>query len=232
MFIFSFELNSLLLYFAPVRMRSLFTTVILAMLLFTTASGQERKPERYVQVGGYVLDIARQPIGNVNIHTKMLRTGTSSNNDGLYSIVALPGDTIEFSAVGFRTLISVVPTDIKEARFVKDVIMEYDTIALGEVTVLPWGSYPQFLKAMSELEIRPPEEIENMERNVDIIHRQIINANVLSPEAAYRHIAVRQSNEAYTRGQMPQNNLLNPFAWARFIEGLRSGLLRNERDDR
>jgi hypothetical protein len=30
-----------------------------------------------------------------------------------------------------------------------------------------------------------------------------------------------------TRNQYPVNNLLNPFAWAKFISGVKSGLLRN-----
>jgi len=30
-----------------------------------------------------------------------------------------------------------------------------------------------------------------------------------------------------TRGQYPINNLLNPFAWAKFVTGIKNGLLKN-----
>jgi len=31
-----------------------------------------------------------------------------------------------------------------------------------------------------------------------------------------------------TRGQFPVNNLLNPYAWAKFINGVKNGLLKNK----
>ena len=35
-----------------------------------------------------------------------------------------------------------------------------------------------------------------------------------------------------TRGQIPVNNLLNPFAWSKFIKGVKNGLLRNKRSEK
>ena len=41
---------------------------------------------------------------------------------------------------------------------------------------------------------------------------------------------MQQTGDAYyTRGQTPANNLLNPFAWARFFNGVKKGLLKNEK---
>ena len=33
-----------------------------------------------------------------------------------------------------------------------------------------------------------------------------------------------------TRNQMPVNNLLNPFAWAKFFKGVQGGLLKNQKN--
>jgi hypothetical protein len=37
------------------------------------------------------------------------------------------------------------------------------------------------------------------------------------------------SDNLYTRGQAPANNLLNPFAWSRFLKGVKGGMLKNEK---
>jgi hypothetical protein len=38
----------------------------------------------------------------------------------------------------------------------------------------------------------------------------------------------QEAERIMTRNQTPVNNLFNPFAWAKFIEGLKNGLLRNK----
>jgi hypothetical protein len=35
-----------------------------------------------------------------------------------------------------------------------------------------------------------------------------------------------------TRNQYPINNLLNPFKWAKFISGVKNGLLKNQQIDK
>ena len=32
-----------------------------------------------------------------------------------------------------------------------------------------------------------------------------------------------------TRQQYPVNNLLNPFAWAKFIQGIKNGMFKNQK---
>jgi hypothetical protein len=32
-----------------------------------------------------------------------------------------------------------------------------------------------------------------------------------------------------TRNQYPVNNLLNPFAWAKFVDGIKHGLFKNQK---
>lgn len=191
--------------------------------------GQTDQPPEYIQAGGFVYDETGNPIPFVNIWSNKLRTGTTSRSNGIYSITVTPGDTIHFSVVGFKKAISVVPADYTATRYIKDITMDFDTIQLKEVTVLPWGNYAEFLQAMADAELQPQEEVENMNRNVEFIHRQILSGTTTSPEASYRQLTRQYANAAYSRNQMPQNNLFNPFAWSRFIDGVKKGLLRNER---
>ncbi len=39
----------------------------------------------------------------------------------------------------------------------------------------------------------------------------------------------RISTAMATKNQYPVNNLLNPFAWAKFVDGLKHGLFKNQK---
>ena len=68
-----------------------------------------------------------------------------------------------------------------------------------------------------------------MNENIASIYVAINNPSVtISPEAGYRYAMEQNFSAMATRGQYPINNLLNPFAWAKFISGLKNGLLKNQ----
>jgi hypothetical protein len=54
----------------------------------------------------------------------------------------------------------------------------------------------------------------------------------ITPEAGYRYAMEQNFRMTSTRNQYPVNNLLNPFAWAKFINGLKNGLLKNHQGDK
>jgi len=45
----------------------------------------------------------------------------------------------------------------------------------------------------------------------------------------YRNYIDKQTSKLYYAGQLPPNNLLNPFAWAKFVEAWRAGKLKLEK---
>ncbi len=190
--------------------------------------GQTVTPQRYIQVDGIVFDEQGNPQSNISVMSSSLRRGSTSRQSGIFSLISVPGDTVIFTAMGFRRTFLPIPDDFEGTRYLKDVYLEYDTITIHDVLVLPWGSYAEFKKAVVEADFHN-YEVENMTDNLILIQKQIIEGSGLSPEAAYRHIARQYTNASYTRNQFPENNLLNPFAWSRFIQGLKEGLLRNER---
>jgi hypothetical protein len=49
----------------------------------------------------------------------------------------------------------------------------------------------------------------------------------ISPETGFRYAMEQNFSAMSTRNMYPVNNLLNPFAWAKFVTGVKSGLLRN-----
>jgi len=192
--------------------------------------GQER--EKFFQVSGFITDEDKRELANVGVVSMKLRRGTLSEKNGIYSITSTPGDTILFKALGFKKKFLVVP-EVFEGRLLnKDIVLSADTIPIENVVVLPWKSYNEFLKDMTA-PIPVSTEIENMNQNIASLEAAMSNTTGvrITPEAGYRYAMEQNFSNLTTRGQSPVNNLLNPFAWAKFISGVKNGLFKNQRFD-
>lgn len=198
---------------------------MLAMSVASVRAQDENK--RFIQIDGLTADDKGFIVPDVSIYSKHLRRGAASDHRGIFSIISLPGDTIFFSAIGYKSTILTVPPSITGNHFITDVILVTDTIMIGEVLVLPWKTYSEFKRAV--IENKPVDPLmENMEYNLALVEQQIWSDMRATPGEAYRYTMQQMSDNLYTRGQMPANNLLNPFAWQKFAQGVKSGLLKNE----
>ena len=182
---------------------------------------------RYIKIDGLTADELGNIVPDVSIFSKHLRRGAASDHRGIFSIISVPGDTIFFSAIGFKSTLLTVPGTAAGNHYITDVIMVTDTILIGEVIVLPWKTYSEFKRAV--LENKPSDPLmENMEYNLAMLQQQIWSDMSPTPGQAYRYTMQQMSDNLYTRGQMPANNLLNPFAWQKFVRGVKDGMLKNE----
>jgi hypothetical protein len=183
--------------------------------------------KRYIQIDGLTADENGFIVPDVSIYSKHLRRGAASDHRGIFSIISAPGDTVFFSAIGYKSTLLTVPVTTTGDHYITDVLMVTDTIRIGEVLVLPWKTYSEFKRAV--LENKPVDPLmENMEYNLAMVQQQIWSDMTPTPGQAYRYTMQQMSDNLYTRGQMPANNLLNPFAWQKFVKGVKDGMLKNE----
>ena len=196
-------------------------------------TGQYQESERFFKVSGIITDEKNNALSNVGVISFKLRRGTLSEKTGIYSITSTPGDTIFFRALGFKKKFVVLPVDFEGRNFNLDVSLSMDTIPIENVVVLPWKSYSEFIKEMTTPTPVAPE-IENMNRNIASVADAVANTKGvrISPEAGYRYAMQQNFDQTALRNQYPVNNLLNPFAWAKFIQGLKSGLFKNQQTDK
>jgi hypothetical protein len=209
--------------------RLLFTTAIFTLLL-SSLNGQTNETVRYVQVSGIITDESYRPVPGVAVLSKKLHRGSVSERTGIYSITSTPGDTVFFRALGFKRYHTIIPESYEERHCKVDIALEIDTIHIEEIAILPWRSYNEFLKDVTKE--RPVDPIiENMNDNIASIYVAIANqTNIrVSPEAGYRYAMEQNFSAMSTRNQYPVNNLLNPFAWAKFISGVKNGLFKNQK---
>jgi len=191
-------------------------------------SGQNNGPEKFVQLSGIITDETYNPVPGVAVISKKMHRASISESSGIYTITSTPGDTIFFRAMGYKKYHTIIPVDYNDKHCLADIVLDIDTIAIEPVTILPWKNYSEFIKDITK-EVPVDPIIENMNENMASIYVAINNqiGVRISPETGYRYAMEQNFSAMATRGQYPINNLLNPFAWAKFVTGVKNGLFKN-----
>lgn len=210
-------------------MNRVIITSVFFLFSLIAVFGQDNN-ERFVQVNGIITDEAFRPVQGVAVVSKKLRKGALSERTGIYSITSTPGDTIFFRALGFKRYHTIIPATFTERHCEVDIVLEADTIQIKEVNIMPWRNYSEFIKDMTK-PVPVDPIIENMNDNLASIYVAVNNRSGMksSPEAAYKYAMEQNFTSMATRGQYPINNLLNPFAWSKFIKGIKNGLFKNQK---
>ncbi|MBK7134653.1 MAG: carboxypeptidase regulatory-like domain-containing protein [Bacteroidales bacterium] len=200
-------------------------TLILLVLTISALNGQD-----YIQVSGIISDEANRLVSGAAIISKKLKKGTVSEGYGIYSITSTPGDTIFFRALGYKRYHTIIPPDYGGRYANVDIRLEFDTVRIEGVNILPWRTYSEFIRDITQDKPLDPI-IENMNDNLASIYVALQNdlGLKISPEAGYHYVVQQDFNAHATKNQFPVNNLMNPWAWSRFIKGVKNGLFKNQK---
>ena len=187
---------------------------------------QEKPTVKLVQFTGIIQNVDSNvvvpyvSIKNISYQNQFF----ASNHQGYFSFVAHEKDTIEFSAIGYRTTRVVIP-ESDDNRYSGVVKMEASVTNLPVVVVLPWASVEEFNLAFLALEIADDdyllakrnlsrESLMAMAREAPRSATEIQNYNAVS---SHLNMVNKNINQRYA------NPLLNPFAWAKFIDQISKG---------
>jgi hypothetical protein len=211
-------------------LNKIFYITLLLILYGSDLSGQKDEKERYVQLSGFITDVSDRPVEGATIISRKLRKATVSERSGIYSITTMPGDTVFFRALGFKRYHTIIPESYEQRYCNVDITLETDTIQIEAINILPWKSYNEFLKDMTKEKPVDPI-IENMNDNLASIYVAVANQTGarISSATGYRYAMEQNFSAMSTRNQMPVNNLLNPFAWAKFFKEVKNGLFKNQK---
>jgi hypothetical protein len=107
-------------------------------------------------------------------------------------------------------------------------MMYPDTINLPSVTVYPWPSREDFARAF--VEMKPYDDALRRAQKALSGENLAFTAARLStdPSLSYGWQQSQNQTRLYTMGQSPVNNLLNPYAWASFLQAWKSGQLKRQ----
>lgn len=183
-------------------------------------------PEKYLQISGVVLDDSLQPLPFVSIMLKGTRHGTVSDYYGFFTIVARPADELQFFSVNHKAKTYDLSDTLTGKHYSIIQILTKDTVQLPQVNVFPWPSKEQFKRAILNLDLSDTD-IERAYKNMnndDV--RASIRGGQMDAASNYRVRMEQQYTRLYQAGQYPSVNLLNPVAWAKFIDAWRKGKLK------
>ncbi len=203
-------------------------TILIALILygsigFTQISMSKKDSTHFIQLTGIIItdSLYRVPFARVGDMTT--RRGTLADYYGYFALVVHPGDTIQFSCLGYKRKTYIVPdtTTLNEISLVQ--IMTVDTLTTDPIDVYPWPSREQFAKAFVNMDI-PDDELKLAQQRLSPQEMAFVGALLTADGGqSYSTSRMLQYQQNYTRGQGPVNNLLNPAAWNEFLKGIGTG---------
>src|ERR1700679_1004563 len=200
--------------------RLLFITIIrfLVVSFSMSCEAQTKKHTQLIQLSGTVVDRdSVQAIPYVAILVKKSNGGTIADNNGYFSFIAVPGDTIFFKALGYKTNSYVVPDTLSTDRYSLIHIMARDTTNLKPFVFYSWPSKEAFKSAFLKLDL-PDNDLARAKKNMANAAQSARYKEARSPGVNYLQTVQQENDKLYYAGQFPPNNLLNPLAWAKFIQ--------------
>lgn len=202
--------------------------VVLFMMLsaqgFAQSGASEKKqPLHVIQFTGVVFTPdSMSVIPGVHIYTPISGRGTTSNPYGYFTMPVLEGDSIVFSAVGFKKMSYIIPHHEGDRSLKVIITLQEDITFLNEVEVNPYPTEAMFKEAVLALESPFQQQYDNMNAWLTAEYMRTAYADLpYSANANHLYNQQMQHQQLQNHYQMPSNNLLNPFAWAKFIKSLK-----------
>ena len=208
----------------------IFLGIFILLISQQTVLGQaKRDSARIIQLSGVVVSEEQlEPLAYTTVYDRSIKRGVISDYYGFFSTVVYSGDTLVFSSYGYKTATYIVPDTLKDNRYSIIHMMYKDTLNLPEVTVYPWPSREDFADYFVNME--PYDDaLRRAQRELSGESLAFVAARLEGDASLASGYAFNQRNtKLYTNGQMPVNNLLNPYSWAKLIQDWKAGKLSRQ----
>lgn len=213
-------------------MRIIALTYILIFFCKSLVFSQEKlrsKDELFIQLSGVVLSSdSLQQIPFVSVLNKSTNRGMVSDYYGFFSLVVHPNDTLFFKSSGFKLSSFIVPDTLNQNRYSIIHMLQHDVLDLPVVNVYPWPSVEDFARAF--ISMKPYDDaLRRAQEQLSGKSLAFIAASIEN-DASMTYSWQRNQNysKLYSMGQIPANNLLNPYSWSKFLNDWKSGKLKRE----
>ncbi|MCI5083790.1 MAG: carboxypeptidase-like regulatory domain-containing protein [Saprospiraceae bacterium] len=199
--------------------------IFFAFLSFQTqVNGQDK--ESLVQFSGLVLDGSDEqlyPVPYANILVKGKSRGTYSDLKGFFSMVVEKGDSIVFSAIGYKTIEVVIPEEMEDDRYTVVQLMTQDAVNLPETVVFPWPSRDHFKLEFLAMDVTPELQERAMKNLASETLERMRSEVIADGNENADYYLRRQAREYYYVGQQAPMNIFNPVAWKKFFDAWKNG---------
>ncbi len=208
--------------------RIILVATLLSAFIFNANAQEKDKDwkEQLIQFSGMVLDGSDEnlyPVPFTNILVKEKGRGTYSDLKGFFSIVVEQGDTIIFTAIGYKDVEFQIPDSLSSSHYSIVQLMTQDTFNLPETVVFPWPSRDHFKLEFLAMDVTNEMQEKALENLVqETLTRQRNEVPTDANEQADFYLRQQASNY-YFIGQTPPMNIFNPIAWKKFFDAWKNG---------
>jgi hypothetical protein len=205
-------------------MTSIRIVLLFCFIVVTNTTYAQPKEKKLVQFSGVVVSgDSLKPVPFSTIVVKKTKRGTMSDYFGFFSFVAHGGDTLIFSALGYKKARFIIPDSLTNNKYSLIQVLTNDTVLLKETVIYPWPTKEQFKAAFLNIRI-PDDDMDRARRNLELAEmRERMEDVRMDGSMNFKNAMQQQTSRLYYAGQLPPNNLLNPIAWAQFIKAWQNG---------
>lgn len=212
------------------KLTKLYIIVLILVISGNLFAQQKNSGRDLIQFSGVVIEgDSLRPVPYASIIVKKSNRGTVSDYFGYFSFVAQKLDTIEFSAIGYNDAVFVIPDSLTTNKYSLIQVLRSDTIYLNITEVFPWPTKEQFKQAFLKLNL-PEDDMARAQKNmVRADMKEQMVGMAMDASLNYKYTMQQYQSRLYYAGQLPPNNLLNPIAWAKFIQAWKNGDFSNKK---
>jgi hypothetical protein len=198
------------------------------LLGISAVHGQAPAQPKYIQFSGIVLTHdSLKAVSYATIWIVGTNKRTSADGEGFFNFVAREGDSIQFSAIGYRKVYTVIPRDLNTNKYSWIQLMREDTFYLAETIIKPWPSKEEIDRYLATGTVDPAyqQALTNTEKQkLDRLQQTM----PLDARENQRAMLNYQQAKYYYSGQAPPIRVLDPFAWASFFKAWKDGQFKQK----
>jgi len=189
----------------------------------------EHVQDSVVQLYGVVMTAdSLRAVPAASVVIKGTNRGTMTNEQGVFSIVVLKGDQVEFTSVGFKPKVVQIPTKLESNQYSVIQLMVTDTAYLPATILKPRPTRAEFERDFVNTRI-PDDQYEIARQNTSEAKRRVLMRTLPADGREATNYALNQAAvKTYYSGQTPPMNIFNPFAWSEFIKAWKRGDFKSQ----
>ena len=197
---------------------------LLGLLLFfcTPEQAAAQRQTRVVQLSGFVATgDSLYGVTGVSIFVPGTSRGTQSNEYGFFSVPVLAGDSVLFSAIGFKRQYLKIPKTYSSESYSIIMQLQEDPTELPTVDVFPWATERELREAVANVKL-PDEGRAIAMRNLDPERLEELFKSTPMDGAGNFRYGMEQQRQLQQNRYMIQTGI-SPFAIPALIKSIING---------
>ncbi|MDX5422475.1 MAG: carboxypeptidase-like regulatory domain-containing protein [Hymenobacteraceae bacterium] len=191
------------------------------LLMLAPEQARAQGQNRVVQLSGFVATgDSLYGVAGVSVYVPGTSRGTQTNEFGFFSVPVLAGDSVLFSALGYKKQYLIIPKGYSSQSYSIIMQLQEDPTELPMVDVFPWPTERDFKEAVLSVKL-PDEGRAIATRNLDPERlEELFKTTPMDGDANFRFWNQQQLQQQQNRYMYPT---ISPFAIPALINSIFKG---------